>query len=102
MTVTRDGEAPGGLPAPRTYNLPTGIYSIQAHLQNAWWDAHLPGWSGEPGKTPFMPVTMNAGFTETTTPPGACTATQWSAQFYSNMTLSGSPVVTRCQEVERD
>lgn len=96
MTVTRDGEAPGGLPAPRTYNLPTGTYSIQAHLQNAWWNAHLPGSSGEPGKTPFLPVTVNAGFTGTTTAPATCTATQWSAQFYSNMTLAGTPVVTRC------
>ena len=96
MTVTRDGQAPGGLPAPRTYNLPTGSYSIQAHLLNAWWDAHLPGSSGEPGKTPFLPVTMDAGYTATTTPVGACTATQWSAQFYNNLTLSGSPVVTRC------
>jgi hypothetical protein len=75
LSVTRDGQFPGGMTTPRVYQLPTGTYSIQSHLHNAWWDAHLAGASGQPGKTPMVNVTINAGASATPTP----TATPTSA-----------------------
>lgn len=62
MTVTRDGQDPGGLPAPRTYVVNSGTYTVQSHLQNAWWTAHM---GVETGKTAFTPIHLDAGGTGT-------------------------------------
>jgi glucose/arabinose dehydrogenase len=44
---------------------------------------------------PAAPTTYTA--TYSSGPPPTCPAGQYSAQYYSNMTLSGSPVLTRCE-----
>jgi len=38
-----------------------------------------------------------ASATTKVTPPAACTAGQWQAQYYPNMTLTGAPVATQCE-----
>ena len=66
MTVTRDGQSPGGLPAPRTYTIAPGTYSVQSHLQNAWWNSNM---GVETGKTAMTPIQLNAGGTSATPTP---------------------------------
>jgi hypothetical protein len=94
-TVTSPYVAPrdGAQVANRTYYIPPGHYLVQSHIQNAEWASGVDGSS--PGLTAQNAVNVT-GTSTATGGTGACPATSYSAQFWNNMTLTGTPAATRC------
>jgi glucose/arabinose dehydrogenase len=70
---------------PRTFNLGVGVHSFQfrGREANAGLDQIL--------------VTSDVNFVPPNTHPGACAVGQYKAEYFNNMTFTGTPVLSRCE-----
>lgn len=89
--TARDGAY--SVPGTRTYTLPQDgrSYKIESHVLDEEW---ARTWGGPPGRT--AAATVQFGSSNPTPPPTTCPSPSWQASYFTNITLSGTATLSRC------